>query len=661
LLKRRWRRVGGWAIVASAALSLLLAANAAAAGIVVDTDADEFDALDPLTGCTLREAIEAADTNATFGGCSTGSGPDTITFDPTDFPTGGDTEQIDLVSLGDPIEINSELEIQGPGKDELDVVNSDTTNRLFETNASGPVTISGLQISGGDLTGAGSRMGAGILVSSELTLTDVEVSDNHIDAVDNGATAGAQGAGIYGEFVSLTIDSSVIEENTVSAVSDDDTVDTVLAQGAGIYHSGGGNPLAVTNSRIASNDVSASDVATIPASLTQAAGGGIYAADSVTIEQTTLSSNSVTADSSVGDAQAKGAGIQINGDSSRIDLSTIASNQAEAGAGDQLRGAGVLVVGAPGMTVTSSTIASNGAQTFDTEGANLFAEGSGAATVANTIVASPVGSTAATTNCADESVPIGSGGFNVEFYPGSTTSSCNFTQATDLPDPNDVMGGTDPELNTLTANGGVGPTMLPNVGSPVIDKGSASAQDVTDEDQRGLDRPAFFDSISDAPTGDGSDIGAVEVQIAPPTFTGTNPASPNDEDTPKVLGLVPPADSSNPLTVRLFTNASCTVPTGPPTDPGLFEDPGILTGPFAPGTTTTFYGTVESDYGDSHCSTGPFPNTITYAVPGSPQPPPVVTPPPAGTTPAPPRKKCKKGFVKKRGKCVRKKRKKGTK
>src|SRR5207248_1581837 len=67
----------------------------------------------------------------------------------------------------------------------------------------------------------------------------------------------------------------------------------------------------------------------------------------------------------------------------------------------------------------------------------------------------------------------------------------------------------DPLLGPLAANGGPTATMLPGAGSSVIDAGSAFALTT---DQRG--RARLFDFASTPNAGDGSDIGAVEVQPA---------------------------------------------------------------------------------------------------------------------------------------------------
>ena len=87
----------------------------------------------------------------------------------------------------------------------------------------------------------------------------------------------------------------------------------------------------------------------------------------------------------------------------------------------------------------------------------------------------------------------------------------------------------DPLLGSLTANGGPTPTMAPAEGSPVIDAGSAFGLTT---DQRGLARPSDFPSLSNA--GDGSDIGAVEVQVPAPTGPGPGGGGPGGDPPPNV-------------------------------------------------------------------------------------------------------------------------------
>jgi hypothetical protein len=67
----------------------------------------------------------------------------------------------------------------------------------------------------------------------------------------------------------------------------------------------------------------------------------------------------------------------------------------------------------------------------------------------------------------------------------------------------------DPQLGALANNGGPTPTMALPLSSPAVDKGIAGGLTT---DQRGLTRPVDFPAIPNAPGGDGTDIGAFEVQ-----------------------------------------------------------------------------------------------------------------------------------------------------
>ncbi|MGE3468467.1 MAG: choice-of-anchor Q domain-containing protein, partial [Pyrinomonadaceae bacterium] len=102
--------------------------------------------------------------------------------------------------------------------------------------------------------------------------------------------------------------------------------------------------------------------------------------------------------------------------------------------------------------------------------------------------------------------------------------------------------GVDPNLGPLQNNGGPTLTHLPNAGSPVIDK---SAFFNTTEDQRGLARLVDDHTIANAPGGNGSDMGSVEVQGGGgPTPTPTPPASPTPTPSPS------PSPGSTPLYTR---------------------------------------------------------------------------------------------------------------
>ena len=185
---------------------------------------------------------------------------------------------------------------------------------------------------------------------------------------------------------------------------------------------------------------------------------------------------------------------------------TVAAN-----AGGAAGGGGVTNLAGRTVTLASATITGNSAPI----GANLTNVGT--ATAINTIVADGIGGGA---SCAGT---ITSRGFNLD--DGTT---CGFTQPTD-------QSSVDARLGALGDNGGPTRTRVPQAGSPAIERGTS---DGFRTDQRGLARP--FD-LTDVPTGagDGSDIGAVEVQPLPapaaPGSPAPGPAAGPDTVAPSLL------------------------------------------------------------------------------------------------------------------------------
>ena len=129
--------------------------------------------------CTLREAITSANTDTAFGGCLTGSGDDVINI--------GVTGTVNLTAeLPD---LSSNIEIVGPGEDQLTVTRPDTAERFRIFTVTGDttvVTISGMTISNGNTLEVDDRGGG---ISNEdngsLTITDSSISGNK--AEDDGA------------------------------------------------------------------------------------------------------------------------------------------------------------------------------------------------------------------------------------------------------------------------------------------------------------------------------------------------------------------------------------------------------------------------------------------------------------------------------------------
>jgi hypothetical protein len=84
---------------------------------------------------------------------------------------------------------------------------------------------------------------------------------------------------------------------------------------------------------------------------------------------------------------------------------------------------------------------------------------------------------------------------------------------------------------------------------------------------------------------------------AKPTVTSVNPASPANNNSPKVIGT---AESGS--TVQIFTNSSCSGSPAASGSAAAFASPGIAAS-VADNTTTTFYATATNGAGASPCST----------------------------------------------------------
>jgi CSLREA domain-containing protein len=163
-----------------------------------------------------------------------------------------------------------------------------------------------------------------------------------------------------------------------------------------------------------------------------------------------------------------------------------------------------VVAGIKGEVAGEPSTANNGVRA----GGGVAVVGTNTVTIANCIIAtnSPPG---------DVSGVVKSQGYNLigktNGSQGWLASDKKGTATTPL----------DPKLGGLAKNGGPTQTMLPLTGSPVIDAGKAFGVTF---DQRGLPRPADL-AAANASGGDGSDIGAVEVQPAVPIqfpFTDVN-------------------------------------------------------------------------------------------------------------------------------------------
>jgi hypothetical protein len=311
--------------------------------------------------------------------------------------------------------------------------------------------------------------------------------------------------------------------------------------GGGIFNSGNGE-LTIDRSTISANDASADAMGGNQA---RAGGGAINNRHNLTITRSTVSGNIASATGGVAVDEASNGGISnINPASPAdvtvtLDRTTLSDNTATAagtGASSQAGGMSIL----PGTyTITSSTIAHNSAGS----GANLTLGGTPA--FKNTIVSDAAGGG---TNCTGSPVGMTSS------YDLSSDSTCGFSGTGD-------HLSTDPKLAaSLAANGGPTKTYALLAGSPAIDKGKASAGETVD--QRGGKRPSDFGSIPNAPGGDGSDIGAFEVQdtTPPDTIIDSGPTGTTNDPTPTFAFHSTEAGSTFQCKVDGGAFASCTSP-----------------------------------------------------------------------------------------------------
>jgi CSLREA domain-containing protein len=453
--------------------------------------------------CSLREAIEAANTNTPVDDCSSGSVlTDTIGFDVEG--TIVVTSQLSVIA-GGPLVIDGGNVITTTGGE---------TTRVWWVDTDGRLTLGHLAMVNGESIKGGSlynNKGIVAIVSASFSgnqgeqggaiFNDGSMDINDTDFIENNASAVGGSIVNYGEM--LISNSSFVSNTSVyggGAIIHDTYSYTLIITNCTfssniVSSTGGGGgirgigPMMIAHSTFLGNNgsgggggIGTNDAIIIDSTFSGNVGGyggGIYSGNNgkgnITITNSTISENSAT----------RGGGFYNDGNTTIIN-STISGNSASE------RGGGIdtAYFSNPSiLVITNSTISGNTAPA----GAGIANLGN--TTLSNSIIANrPSGS-----DCQVNFGMITDAGHNLD-----SDGSCGLDPA------KGSLPNTDPLLGPLQDNGGPAWTHALLTGSPAIDEGDNATCPSTD--QRGVLRPidGDWDGIAIC------DIGSFEYDGPPP-------------------------------------------------------------------------------------------------------------------------------------------------
>jgi CSLREA domain-containing protein len=496
---------------------------------VVNTAADTDDGYCTEVDCTLREAINAANS---YGGTATISFASAIFSSPQ------------TITLADTLPtITGTIIISGPGSDLL-TVDGNNAYRVFVADTASDLTLDGLTIAHGYHSGPGGGLfvsqgnvtilnstffsntattrgggiyfngGGTLAISNTILLNNKSTVDGGGIGVRSGTATltnstlsnnlATYGGGIY-NWDTLNVISSTLSDNS-----------TTTNGGGGIYNQGfvlkvadsvfsgntsifGGGIATITGTMTVSNSTFSGNVA-----VGTTGGGGIYSQGSGTtlaVFSSTFDSN--TADDGSGHGAGGGLDVGASVISATVTGSTFSGNSAGA------TGGGIATIRP--LTVINSTVSGNSAPT----GGGIDSRSGATTTVTNSTLS---GNAASSNGGGDIYINGGTVNLNNNIIAKSTNGGdCHRASGTVnaqnslIEDGLACINGTntnnltgDPLLSTLANNGGSTQTMALLPGSPAIDAGDdslcADAATVNDLDQRGVARPQ----------GSHCDIGAFE-------------------------------------------------------------------------------------------------------------------------------------------------------
>ena len=304
------------------ALALWSFSPASAATITVNTTADELNA---DGDCSLREAVEAANTNAAVDGCTAGtSGADTIEF--AGALAGG------TVTLGTSgLRTLEDVAIDGAaGASGRITISGNNANRVLLARA-GTLTLRNLVIRNGrEVRGSGVLVSPGLPAVGTTPAVPNRLTADNVDFVDNvatGTTATDGGAALYlSTITTATLTNCTFTGNTASGTS---------GSGGAVLNNGG--TLTMTGSSFSGNSA-------------RRAGGAIESAgaSTTTLTNTTFTNN--TAASRPGN----GGAFHISGaGSATVTGGTVTGNTAATEGGGFWNSTGTMTLS--GVTFTGNT------------------------------------------------------------------------------------------------------------------------------------------------------------------------------------------------------------------------------------------------------------------------------------------------------------------